>query len=162
MLSSQLFISEVDTMTYAIYVILQLVISVILTYNSLPDTAFNLLTRTRRSVMKYSSKAPAKKVERALIAATHAPNHWLNEPWRFRIIGKETIAKLSAKNPAKSEVFEQVPEMLIASCVLTEMTGEGKWNMKSLEDHAGKPTEESEVRDASSKRASERSERGAE
>lgn len=93
-----------------------------------------LLTRERRSVVKYSGAAPARAVTRALEAATHAPNHWLNEPWRFRILGPDTVQKVVKLNEAKREVFEGVPGWLMVSIVPTP--GDEKWNAKALEDHA--------------------------
>merc|ERR1712194_690055 len=51
--------------------------------------AHTLLTKTRCSVMKYKGPAPKTAVMRALECAIHAPNHWVNEPWRFRILGDE-------------------------------------------------------------------------
>lgn len=93
-----------------------------------------LLTRDRRSVVKYAGPAPAAVINRALEAAVHAPNHFLNEPWRFRILGKETVAKIIALNDAKAELFEGVPGWLMVSVVPT--AGDAKWNPKALEDHA--------------------------
>ena len=82
--------------------------------------AFNLLTKKRRSVMKYKGAAPADAVQRALTCAIHAPNHWVNEPWRFRLLGPQTKAKLSELNPGKKEVFDQVSHaMQIIACKTT-------------------------------------------
>merc|ERR1712194_605517 len=98
--------------------------------------AHTLLTKTRRSVMKYKGPAPKAAVMRALECAIHAPNHWVNEPWRFRILGDEQAAKLSEMNPGKKDLFSQVPGFMVVSMVPTVVEGEPKWNMKSLEDHA--------------------------
>merc|ERR1711907_327876 len=95
-----------------------------------------LLTRGRRSVVKYSGKANKASVERALEAAVHAPNHWLNEPWRFRILGQQTWAELSELNPNRKELFDQVPHGMVVSILPTTVPDEPKWNTKSLEDHA--------------------------
>jgi hypothetical protein len=54
--------------------------------------------------------------------------------WRFRILGKETVAKIIALNDAKAELFEGVPGWLMVSVVPT--AGDAKWNPKALEDHA--------------------------
>ena len=106
-------------------------------YMFLPSKASrarSLITKERRSVVKYNGSAPADAVTRALEAATHAPNHFLNEPWRFRILGKETVGKLIALNESKRELFDGVPGWLVVSVVPT--AGETKWNPKALEDHA--------------------------
>ena len=96
--------------------------------------AKKLMTRDRRSVVKYAGKAPAPVVQRAFEAAIHAPNHFLNEPWRFRILGPQTVKKIIALNEAKAELFEGVPGWLMVSVVPT--AGDTKWNPKALEDHA--------------------------
>ena len=93
-----------------------------------------LLTTGRRSVKEYRGSAPTAAVDRALEAAIHAPNHFLNEPWRFRILGKATKEKIIALNDAKREVFEPVPGWMLVSIVPT--AGDTKWNPKALEDHA--------------------------
>jgi len=93
-----------------------------------------LITRDRRSVVKYRGPAPQAAVDRALQAAIHAPNHFLNEPWRFRLLGPETIKKIIALNEGKKELFEGVPGWLMVSIVPT--AGDTKWNVKALEDHA--------------------------
>ena len=85
-------------------------------------------------MVKYSGPAPAPAVQRALEAAVHAPNHFLNEPWRFRILGPATVAKIIALNEGKKELFEGVPGWLMVSVVPT--AGDTKWNAKALEDHA--------------------------
>ena len=96
--------------------------------------AKKLLTRDRRSVVKYSGAVPGAAVNRALQAAIHAPNHFINEPWRFRVLGKETIDRIIALNDAKKELFEAVPGWLMVSVQPT--AGDTKWNPKALEDHA--------------------------
>ena len=85
-------------------------------------------------MIKYSGGVPAGIVDRALEAAIHAPNHFLNEPWRFRILGKATKAKIIALNEAKKELFEPVPGWMLVTLVPT--AGDEKWNPKALEDHA--------------------------
>ena len=94
------------------------------------------LIATRRSVIKYKKGgvAPAATVQRAFEAAICAPNHFLNEPWRFRLLGPETIQRNIALNDGKKELFESVPGWLMVSMVPTK--GDSKWNMKALEDHA--------------------------
>lgn len=98
------------------------------------ETARAVITKDRRSVVKYKGAVPAPTLERALTAAIHAPNHFLNEPWRFRVLGPATVAKLVALNEAKREIFEGVPGWLMVSVVPT--AGDTLWNPKALEDHA--------------------------
>ena len=98
------------------------------------ETARAVITKDRRSVVKYKGAVPAPTLERALTAAIHAPNHFLNEPWRFRVLGPETVKKIVVLNEAKKELFEGVPGWMLVSVVLTP--GDTKWNPKALEDHA--------------------------
>lgn len=93
-----------------------------------------VITRDRRSVIKFKGKIPMPAVLRALRAAIHAPNHFLNEPWRFRLLGPETQKKILQLNESKRELLESVPGWLMVSVVPTP--GESKWNVKALEDHA--------------------------
>lgn len=98
--------------------------------------AKKLITKERRSVVSYRAPASEGTVRRALEAAIHAPNHWVNEPWRFRLLGKQTVEKIIALNPGKKELFEQVPGWMMVSVLPTQLEGADKWNVKSLEDHA--------------------------
>lgn len=50
---------------------------------------------SRRTVHKYEDRAvPEDALERALESGRWAPNHKLTEPWRFRVVGKETRERL--------------------------------------------------------------------
>ena len=96
-------------------VIVVLCVTVYLFVPSKAATVKKLLTRDRRSVIKYSGPAPAAVVERALDAAIHAPNHFLNEPWRFRVLGSETVKKIIALNEGKKELFASVRKPWVAA-----------------------------------------------
>eukprot|EP00322_Chrysochromulina_rotalis_P016683 CAMPEP_0115827498 /NCGR_PEP_ID=MMETSP0287-20121206/76_1 /TAXON_ID=412157 /ORGANISM="Chrysochromulina rotalis, Strain UIO044" /LENGTH=222 /DNA_ID=CAMNT_0003280659 /DNA_START=21 /DNA_END=689 /DNA_ORIENTATION=- len=96
--------------------------------------AQQLITRERRSVVKYKGKAPAAAVDRALQAAIHAPNHFLSEPWRFRVLGPETVKKIVALNEEKRSLFEGIPGWMMVS--LVPKAGDEKWHKLALEDHA--------------------------
>jgi nitroreductase len=53
--------------------------------------------RTRRSVAAFSSEAPPLElIERAIEAATWAPNHHLTEPWRFHVLVGDAREELAA------------------------------------------------------------------
>jgi nitroreductase len=110
------------------------VVTVYLAWPSSKAQAKKLLLRDRRSVVKYKAPAPAAAVQRALEAAIHAPNHFLNEPWRFRILGPETVAKIKPLNEGKRELFDGIPGWMMVSVVPT--AGDTLWNPKALEDHA--------------------------
>lgn len=115
-------------------VIIVVLVTVYLFWPSKKDTVKQVITRDRRSVIKYKGAVPAAAVQRALNAAIHAPNHFLNEPWRFRMLGKETRDRITALNDSKRELFEGIPGWMMVSFVPT--AGDEKWNPKALEDHA--------------------------
>ena len=51
--------------------------------------------RTRRTIKELRAEpVPADTVRELLELAVHAPNHHLTEPWRFWVIGPETIERL--------------------------------------------------------------------
>ena len=90
---------------------------------------------TRRSIRKFKKQAvPEAIVGRALAAAILAPNHWVNEPWRFRL-GPSTIEKLLELNPEKRASLGAIPGWLVVS-VVTETEKGGFVSVKGIEDHA--------------------------
>ena len=99
-----------------------------------------VLTVDRRSVESYSGPAPMSGIMTALNCAIHAPNHFLTEPWRFRLVGKEgkvTLGELANKFKP-GEQFGSVPDFLVVSIAKNSKNkGEFKeWNLNGLEDHA--------------------------
>lgn len=55
---------------------------------------FGEILRGRRSINLYlQTPVPEGLVHEAIEAATWAPNHHVTEPWRFYLLGKETIAQ---------------------------------------------------------------------
>ena len=106
-----------------------------------------VITVDRRSVMKYKGKASEEVIQKALLAAIHAPNHWLNEPWRFYRLGPESRGKLGELNPDKAAVFAGVPDMFVVTVVPSmamkthsmddaKQAWDGSWGKCALEDHA--------------------------
>ena len=94
---------------------------------------------TRRSVVKYDVEkaVPEAAITGALEAAMLAPNHFLNEPWRFYQAGPETIAKLCALNEEKAAMFKGVPGWMIVTIAASEYGEDGSISTKKgLEDHA--------------------------
>ena len=80
-------------------------------------TVTQVLTVDRRSVESYSGPAPMSGIMTALNCAIHAPNHFLTEPWRFRLVGKEgkvTLGELANKFKP-GEQFGSVPDFLVVS-----------------------------------------------
>ena len=83
----------------------------------------NLLTRDRRSVVKYSGAATSAAVNLALEAAIHAPNHFLNEPWRFRLLGKvRVVVSVFVRAPLALASPRSIPCLVLESTPLPSLT----------------------------------------
>jgi nitroreductase len=75
--------------------------------------------RTRRTHKAY---APGP-VDRAILdelvdLARWAPNHNLTNPWRFRVIGPESLERLKrAAGPEAASKLDRAPTLIVCSCV---------------------------------------------
>lgn len=99
------------------------------------DVVTQVLKIDRRSVEKYAGPATKKQIMGALECAIHAPNHFLNEPWRFRLVGsagKKKLGQIASKFKEDGD-FGSVPDFLVVSMVKSV---DEEWNTKSLENHA--------------------------
>jgi len=88
--------------------------------------------RTRRTINSFAPTLPPKwerSLERAISAATYAPNHKRSEPWRFYLLGPKAIATVcqlnadivsSTKGAAAGEKklarWLQMPGWLVVTC----------------------------------------------
>lgn len=95
----------------------------------------NLLL-TRRTVNSFRAELPVgweDALQRAILAATFAPNHKNTEPWRFHLLGPESIRRVcelnaeivsSTKGPEagakKLKRWLAMPGWLVVSCVRSE------------------------------------------
>ena len=91
---------------------------------------FGEILRGRRTINLYlQTPVPKKLVRDAIEAATWAPNHHVTEPWRFYLLGTETIAAcvdlvrdiVTAKKNAKAGEFKanswaEKPGWLVVTC----------------------------------------------
>ena len=77
--------------------------------------------RGRRTHKAFAAEpVPRAVVEELLELARWAPNHHLTEPWRFRVLGPESLRRLQeAGGPAEAVKLERAPTLVVASCVLT-------------------------------------------
>jgi len=77
--------------------------------------------RTRRTQKRYTREPVDREtVEDLLDLARFAPNHHLTQPWRFRVLGPETLARLKeAAGPKEAKKLDRAPTLVIASAVLT-------------------------------------------
>jgi len=73
--------------------------------------------RTRRTHKAYASEPLAEDTLVELLElARWAPNHHLTEPWRFRVIGPETLRLLSAAGKSnEAEKLRRAPTLVVAS-----------------------------------------------
>jgi nitroreductase len=76
--------------------------------------------RTRRTHKAFGSEPPAREqVEELLELARWAPNHHLTAPWRFRVLGPQSLQRLKrAAGPEGAAKLDRAPTLVVASCVL--------------------------------------------
>lgn len=77
--------------------------------------------RGRRTHKAYGAQGvdPAT-VEELLELARWAPNHHLTEPWRFRVVGPQALAKLKqAAGPEAAGKLDRAPTLVSASAKLS-------------------------------------------
>jgi nitroreductase len=77
--------------------------------------------RTRRTHKQYGSEAvdPAT-IEALLDLARYAPNHKLTQPWRFRVLGPESVARLKEAGGEKETAkLARAPTLILATAVMT-------------------------------------------
>ena len=77
--------------------------------------------RTRRTHKQYGPEPVDRAtLEELLEPARWAPNHHLTQPWRFRVLGPQTLARLKAAAGGKEATkLGRAPTLVIASAVLT-------------------------------------------
>jgi nitroreductase len=77
--------------------------------------------RTRRTHKRFAPEpVPRETVEELLELARWAPNHFLTQPWRFRVLGPETFELLVAAGaPNEREKLGRAPTLIVASAKLT-------------------------------------------
>jgi nitroreductase len=76
--------------------------------------------RTRRTHKVFGSDPVAPAVlEELLELARWAPNHHVTNPWRFRVLGPQTTARLKeiaeAVNPGSAGKLDRAPTLVVAS-----------------------------------------------
>src|SRR5436190_550713 len=77
--------------------------------------------RGRRTHKAFAAEpVPRAVVEELLELARWAPNHHLTEPWRFRVLGRESLERLAgAGKPGELEKLSRAPTLVVASAKLT-------------------------------------------
>jgi nitroreductase len=75
--------------------------------------------RDRRTHKAYAPE-PVKRelLDELLELARWAPNHHLTNPWRFRVVGPEALARLKeAAGPEAASKLDRAPTLVVASVV---------------------------------------------
>ncbi len=77
--------------------------------------------RTRRTHKAFGPEALSREqVEELLELARWAPNHNLTAPWRFRVLGPESLARLKeVAGPEGAVKLDRAPTLIVVSCALT-------------------------------------------
>src|SRR6266513_2539457 len=77
--------------------------------------------RTRRTHKSFGpDPVPRETLDELLELARWAPNHHLTQPWRFRVLGPETLGRLKAAAGEKEAAkLDRAPTLVIAAAVLT-------------------------------------------
>ncbi len=83
--------------------------------------SFAELIRSRRTHKSFGpDPVPRETLDELLELARWAPNHHRTNPWRFRVVGPETLARLKeAAGPVEAPKLDRAPTLVLASCVLT-------------------------------------------
>jgi nitroreductase len=78
--------------------------------------------RARRTHKQYGSEPVPEHVVRELLdVARWAPNHKLTNPWRFRLLGPETRARIEALAGEKEAAkLRRAPTLVLATAVLSD------------------------------------------
>jgi len=78
--------------------------------------------RGRRTHKRFGPEPVSRAVvEELLELARWAPNHHMTEPWRFRVLGPSSLARLAATGtkPGEVEKLARAPTLVVASAKLT-------------------------------------------
>ena len=76
--------------------------------------------RSRRTHKSFGPDAvPSEALDELLELARWAPNHHRTNPWRFRVIGPDTLEKLKeAAGAAEAAKLDRAPTLIVASAAL--------------------------------------------
>jgi nitroreductase len=79
------------------------------------------LAAARRTHKAFGSEPVLRETLVELLGlARLAPNHHLTQPWRFRVLGPEALARLKeAAGPAEAVKLDRAPTLVVVSAALT-------------------------------------------
>ena len=77
--------------------------------------------RTRRTHKAFRPEpVPRETLDELFELARWAPNHHLTSPWRFRVVGPNSLERLKlAAGPEAAPKLDRAPTLVVCSCVLT-------------------------------------------
>jgi nitroreductase len=77
--------------------------------------------RSRRTHKAFRPKPlPRDQLDELFELARWAPNHNLTNPWRFRVLGPQALARLKqAAGAEAAPKLDRAPTLVVCSCVLT-------------------------------------------
>jgi nitroreductase len=77
--------------------------------------------RTRRTHKAFGPEPLARgEIDELLELASWAPNHHLTVPWRFRVVGPETLRRLKeVAGPEGAAKLDRAPTLIVVSCILS-------------------------------------------
>jgi nitroreductase len=77
--------------------------------------------RTRRTHKAFGPEPlPREQIDELLELASWAPNHNLTVPWRFRVVGTETLRRLKeVAGPEGAAKLDRAPTLIVVSCLLS-------------------------------------------
>lgn len=83
--------------------------------------SFSELTAARRTHKAFGAEPVAHETLLELFElARLAPNHHLTQPWRFRVLGPESLARLKeAAGPSEAAKLDRAPTLVVASAALS-------------------------------------------
>jgi len=87
----------------------------------LPDMDVETAIRTRRTHKAFGPEPLShEEIGELLELARWAPNHNLTAPWRFRVVGPTTLARLKeAAGPEGAAKLDRAPTLIVVSCELS-------------------------------------------
>ena len=77
--------------------------------------------RGRRTNKSFAAEpVPRETLEELFELARFAPNHHLTQPWRFRVLGPQALARLKeAAGPVEAPKLDRAPTLVVASALLS-------------------------------------------
>jgi nitroreductase len=77
--------------------------------------------RTRRTHKSFGpDPVPRKVLEELFELARWAPNHHRTNPWRFRVLGAQSLERLKeAAGPVEAPKLDRAPTLVLASAALS-------------------------------------------